>query len=180
VEEVCPPEAAAAGSQEPDRFELVAGERGIAAGEEITISYGSWPSGAGCCCCVRRLASGVQVICNTWRDAASKPLWCLASIPKRCCTADVFLLFFGFVPASNPHDSGGVHTVWLVPLDWRPHKQHSQKHSKCRAAGKRSVVWLASLPPAAHSFRSASCWPWSELQPCCSTTFSICPPSTKG
>ncbi|KAL4856151.1 Glutamate decarboxylase 1 [Chlorella vulgaris] len=62
VEEVCPPQAAAVGSQEPDRFELVAEERGIAAGEEVTISYGSWPS-------------------------------------------DVFLLFFGFVPASNPHDS---------------------------------------------------------------------------
>ncbi|KAL4421162.1 hypothetical protein ABPG77_000797 [Micractinium sp. CCAP 211/92] len=44
VDEVCPPEAAAAARQEPSRFELVTGEAGIAAGEEVTISYGSWPS----------------------------------------------------------------------------------------------------------------------------------------
>lgn len=63
LEEVCPPAAAAAAAQEPSRFELVAGEEGIAAGDEVTISYGSWPS-------------------------------------------DVFLLFFGFAPGGNPHDSG--------------------------------------------------------------------------
>lgn len=45
MDEVCPPEAAAAARQEPSRFELVAGEAGVAAGEEVTISYGSWPSG---------------------------------------------------------------------------------------------------------------------------------------
>ena len=44
LEEVCPPAAAAAAAQEPSRFELVAGEEGIAAGQEVTISYGSWPS----------------------------------------------------------------------------------------------------------------------------------------
>lgn len=65
LDEVCPPDTAAAAAAEPSRFELVAGEQGIAAGQEVTISYGSWPS-------------------------------------------DVFLLFFGFVPADNPHDSGGL------------------------------------------------------------------------
>lgn len=64
LDEVCPPEAAAAAAAEASRFELVAdAERGIAAGEEVTIGYGSWPS-------------------------------------------DVFLLFFGFAPALNPHDAG--------------------------------------------------------------------------
>ena len=63
VEEVCPPAAAAAAAAEPTRFELVAGEAGVEAGQEVSISYGSWPS-------------------------------------------DVFLLFFGFVPRDNPHDSG--------------------------------------------------------------------------
>lgn len=61
--EVCPPDTAAAAAEEPSRFELVAGEAGIAAGEEVSISYGAWPS-------------------------------------------DVFLLFFGFAPDGNPHDSG--------------------------------------------------------------------------
>ena len=63
VDEVAPPSAAAAAAAEPSRFELVAGEEGVAAGAEVSISYGSWPS-------------------------------------------DVFLLFFGFAPAFNPHDSG--------------------------------------------------------------------------
>ena len=44
LDDVCPPEAAAVAAAEPDRFELVAGEAGVAAGEEVTISYGSWPS----------------------------------------------------------------------------------------------------------------------------------------
>lgn len=65
LDEVCPPAAAAASAAEPSRFELVAGEEGVAAGQEVTISYGSWPS-------------------------------------------DVFLLFFGFAPHDNPHDSGGM------------------------------------------------------------------------
>lgn len=65
LDEVCPPAAAAASAAEPSRFELVAGEEGIAEGQEVTISYGSWPS-------------------------------------------DVFLLFFGFAPHDNPHDSGAL------------------------------------------------------------------------
>ncbi|GAB4824185.1 hypothetical protein N2152v2_011231 [Parachlorella kessleri] len=39
VEDVCPPPP-----PEPSRFVLVAGEDGIRAGAEVTISYGSWAS----------------------------------------------------------------------------------------------------------------------------------------
>ncbi|KAK9901334.1 hypothetical protein WJX75_007184 [Coccomyxa subellipsoidea] len=39
VEEVCAPPPA-----EPSRFELFAGEGGIRAGDEVTISYGPWPN----------------------------------------------------------------------------------------------------------------------------------------
>ena len=44
LDDLCPPETAAAARQEPSRFELVAGDTGITAEEEVTISYGSWPS----------------------------------------------------------------------------------------------------------------------------------------
>lgn len=39
TEEVAPPPP-----PEPSRFELIAGEAGVAAGQEVTISYGSWPN----------------------------------------------------------------------------------------------------------------------------------------
>lgn len=45
LDEVCPPGTVAEQSAEPSRFELVAGEDGVAAGQEVTISYGPWPSG---------------------------------------------------------------------------------------------------------------------------------------
>lgn len=177
LEEVCPPATAAVQSQEPSRFELVAGEEGIAAGQEVTISYGSWPSGAwpvsqsgrveaG----VRRCAGGCWCMCSAVPVSLCAPAAHQSRLPHLlllCCAAgaDVLLLFFGFAPSFNPHDSGAA----------------TQEQPAMATAGMGLLhVGRPGAVMGPDLFRMCVACSSCPPQRCCSTTSSTWPPSSKG